>query len=234
MKKLLFSAIAIYLLSSCESDNPKLNDYDIWLPDALKKDCYFLPGSYWVYHEPGTGYFDSIWVVSAKLDTLPILHKGKRDTLGFKEYFEVTYQSIFFGSRFKHFSEVEDNCVWFGSGDATCYWVIRGNLDNQAKITASTRIIGYPTQLGDVHPTRVGGSSDNQIRFDSSFANYAMDTLNFPFVKMMHINIDPTQQNTEVHRYFGKSIGVVRRHLPLGNIDWRLIRYRAVQQKAHH
>lgn len=229
MKMSFFSVLLVLALGACQSEDPKPDSYDIWLPAAMKEDCYFLPGSYWVYYEPGTGFFDSIWVVSARLDTLPILHKGSRDTLGYKEQFEVTFQSIFFGSRFKHFSEVENNCIWFGDGTTACHWVNRGNLNGKAEITTKSRIIGYPFVPGQIHPIGEGNAGDNYIRLDSNFLNYTLDSAVFPSVKMTFINIDPTQQNSQAHRYFAKGVGVVRRHLPLGNIDWRLIRFRAVQ-----
>jgi hypothetical protein len=64
---------------------------------------------------------------------------------------------------------------------------------------------------------------------DSFFSTYAVDTQIFNYVNMTRINVDPTQQNSDARRYFARNVGVIRRHLPLGNIDWRLVRYRAIQ-----
>lgn len=204
-----------------------LDDYDVFLPSELKATFYFKPGSYWIYYETGTGFSDSIWVVSARLDTLPILHKGSLDTLGYKETLQVTYQSIFFGSRFRHITESDENCAWFG-GNA-CHWVIRANLNGAGNVTTSARIMGYPFKPMSYHPLREGGHGDQTIQLDSLFGQYRLDSSTFNNVHLTRINIDPTQQNAEAHRYFAHSIGVIRRHLPLGNIDWRLVRYKVVQ-----
>ena len=227
MKKSILHILILLGAFGCTPAPPVIENYDIFLPAELKADFYFKPGSYWIYREPASGFSDSIWVVSAILDTVPILHKGSRDTLGLQESLKVTYRSIFFGSRFQHFTESDENCVWFGG--KVCHWIKRGNLNNSGTVTTSSRIMGYPFELNTQHLTSDGGTGDFILRMDSFFSTYAVDTQIFNCVHMTRINVDPTQQNSDARRYFARNVGVIRRHLPLGNIDWRLVRYRAIQ-----
>jgi hypothetical protein len=225
-QSLLF--LALIVSGGCGKTVEQPATYDVRLPQELKEMFFFKPGSYWIYFEPGTGFYDSIWVVSSKIDTTPILHKGSRDTLGLKESFQVTFQSIFFGSRFQHFSQVDENCVWYGSG--VCYWINRGNLNSSNKLVSTTRIFGYPFNKKSQHPISLGNTTDAVILLDTILPAFELDSnMVFNQAHKTLVTIDPTQQNTEVHRYFVSGIGPIRRHLPKGNIDWRLIRHRVVQ-----
>jgi len=116
--------MALFLFTACKKE-PKVTT-NVWLPQELKDMFLFYPGSYWVFQLPGTDYEDSIFVIETILDTIPILHPGSREVIGYKERFSVKYASPFYGQIFEYRSESTDFCKHYGLNEP-CHYVARQN-----------------------------------------------------------------------------------------------------------
>jgi hypothetical protein len=129
MKNGFFSALLLlgFLgITACEKNNP-VETSDVWVPAELKSLFLFYPGSYWIMELPGTNFVDSVFVDSTRIDTIPILHPGSREVIGYKEQFTVRFVSPFYG-RYTTFSTFsEDFCGTLGT-IGPCHRIVKSNL----------------------------------------------------------------------------------------------------------
>jgi len=227
MKALNYILLTLLLLATaCKPDQPE-PDNNVWLPQELKDLFLVYPGSYWIFKELNTGYEDSIFVSATKLDTLPILHPGSRDTMGYKEFFVVTCISPFYGQTFEIATESPDYCQRLGP-NAPCHYVAQRNIKNN-KVERRSFIYFYPNGPGARWTTENDGLTFETIRIDSILPTFELQGQPYNQVRSVNITVDATLQHQASLRRIAPGVGIIQRKVDAMGWNWVVTRYHIVR-----
>lgn len=213
-------------IQACKKDSPP-RATDVWLPKELKDLFLFYPGSYWIMEAPGTEFIDSIFVDSTRVDTLPILHPGSREVIGYKERFTVRFVSPFYGRYYTFSTESEDFCGMFNE-EGPCHRVIKSNLDGAFDVQVKSFIYHFPEFKGSTFPA-TEGVTDNFVRIDSILPTYALADSLYRIVHRVTVDKDPSEQYQVSIRHLVPNVGLIRWQVPSFGFDWICVRYNSVQ-----
>lgn len=230
MKKstfLFFGLILVLGLFSCRKEEPR-DIQDVWLPKELKDMFLFYPGSYWVMELPGTDFVDSVFVDSTRIDTLPIIHPGSRDTVAYKERLSVRYVSPFYGWYYTFITESKDYCEIFLDG-GPCHRVRRILQNGDLALVGQTYVYHFPEALGQKYAA-ASSFTDNQVRIDSVLTTYSQADSIYQNVRKVIVDRDVTQQNQVSVRHFAPGVGLIRWQVPEFGFNWICVRYGVKQQ----
>jgi hypothetical protein len=225
VKKWMPFVFGLLIFSGCKKDKP-IEDNNVWLPQGLKDQFLFYPGSYWIVKELNSGFEDSIFVWETVLDTLPIRHPGSRDTIGYKERFRVTVLIPFYGQHIEHLSVSSD--YEFQRGTNPHHYVNRRMIKNQA-VFRQNNIYFYPEVLNKSVPINQFGMDVEQMRFDTIYPTYTVMDSIYTDVRMISLTNDPSMEFQPSTRYFAPGIGMVRWVVPRMGWDWNCVRYEVVR-----
>ncbi|MFN3530365.1 MAG: hypothetical protein ACK417_10640 [Bacteroidia bacterium] len=226
MKKWLPFILGLVLLGACKKDKP-IEDNNVWLPQGLKDQFLFYPGTYWIVKELNTGFEDSIFVYETVLDTLPIRHPGSRDTIGYKERFRVTILIPFYGQHIEHLSVSAD--YEFQRAGHPHHYVNRRMIKNAA-VFRQNNIYFYPEAVKISIPISQFGMDPEQMRFDTIYPTYALLDSVYSNVRAIRLSNDPSLEYQESTRYFAPGIGIIRWVVPKMGWDWVCERYHVVRE----
>lgn len=213
-------------IQACKKDSPP-RATDVWLPKELKDLFLFYPGSYWIMEAPGTEFIDSIFVDSTRVDTLPILHPGSREVIGYKERFTVRFVSPFYGRYYTFSTESEDFCGMFNE-EGPCHRVIKSNLVGAFDVQVKSFIYHFPEFKGSTFPA-TEGVTDNFVRIDSILPTYALADSLYRIVHRVTVDKDPSEQYQVSIRHLVPNVGLIRWQVPSFGFDWICVRYNSVQ-----
>lgn len=224
---LYFLALLIVISNvACNKNEPVANT-NLWLPADLKSYFLFYPGSYWIMLLPADNYVDSVYVEYARLDTLPIIHPGSRETLGYKERLTVSYFSTFYGRRFLFEASGEEFCTQRGN-DLPCFTVYKKNVIGVPDtVTHQSAMVYFPYQPNRVLSARAKGS--NTLKGDPILKSYLQADSTYNNVLRVTVSLDETEQSQVSIRHFAPNVGLIRWQVPDWGFDWMVIRYKVVQ-----
>lgn len=223
----ILGMILFFGFSSCRKSEPR-EVQDVWLPKEIKDLFLFYPGSYWVMELPGTDFVDSVFVDSTRIDTLPIIHPGSRDTVAYKERLSVRYVSPFYGRYYTFTTASKDYCEIFPDG-GPCHRVTRILQNGSLDFVGQTYMFHFPEALGK-HYAAASSITDNQVRIDSILPTYSLADSTYKNVRKVIVNRDVTEQNQISVRHFAPGIGLIRWQVPEFGFNWICVRYGVKQR----
>ena len=224
-KSLLLLLLAALL--GCNKNDPVANA-DVWLPQALKSQFLFYPGSYWIFELPGTSFVDSVFVVETRLDTVPILHPGSKTVIGYKENLFVKYVSPFYGRYYAFVASSKDFCTYLGD-ESPCHKVEKWNLKGNSDTINQRAIIAYFPAEAKVRYS-AGERTTNEVYLDSLLPAYTQADSLYNAVMRVIVSVDPTEQNQVSVRHFAPGVGLIRWQVPEYGFNWVAVRHKTIQK----
>ncbi len=214
---ILFFATGILLLSGCK----KLKDdpyEDHTMPKEMYDYGYFLPGTYWVYEDSVSGAIDSVWVWDAYkgIDTLGRNNSNGLDA-GIYDWFEIKTTSTHFNC---------DYYYWANSSRvaANKYYHLYREIISPSIISESISFF-YPPEVGKM----LFNYGDDTLQVKNFFSNIIMNTQEFSNAAIMRQSQNSTEEDKESFFTYAQKSGLIEKKIPLGNENWKLIRYNVIQ-----